>query len=233
METTIVLNKIIKHFDKTSLNECIKKASKTLANKYVKIPQIVVGVLMVLLISSQIVPVFIKIDNLRALLIIQLILSILFIVAFIVLIKGYEKLPREVYNLKNISEKDSRLHQFSNELLNSEIHLREINSTIELLDYEYGFSKDKKQSFIFAYFFAIVLPIIFLFFDEALKTSIVFSAVLLSGFIVPLYYVIIKTFISQKKLKMEQIYLYLNRIRIDWKYIEEKKLTTASTDSNR
>jgi len=126
METTIVLNKIIEHFDKTSLNECIKKASKTLANKYVKIPQIVVGVLMVLLISSQIVPVFIKIDNLRALLIIQLILSILFIVAFIVLIKGYEKLPREVYNLKNISEKDSRLHQFSNELLHSKIHLHEI-----------------------------------------------------------------------------------------------------------
>jgi hypothetical protein len=224
METTNILNAIIACYDETSLEECIKKASKSLASRYVKIPQIVVGILMGLLISSQIVPIILNIKSSKVLLTIQLILSISFMIAFIVLIKGYDKLPKEVYNLKNISENDSRLHLFANKLLHSKIHLPEINSAIALLDYEYGFSKDKKQSFFVVYFFAIVLPITFTYFDEILKTSIIFSVILLSGFIVPLYYVLLKTSISKKKIKMEQIYLYLNRIRIDWNYKEEKKI---------
>jgi hypothetical protein len=230
METTIKLNEIIKYYDETSLNECIKKASKSLANKYVLVPQIIVGVLIVLLIGSQLIPIICKINQTKIILVAQLIITILFIITFIVLIKGYEKLPKEVYNLNKIPEKDSRLYLFANKLLHSKIHLPEINSSIALLDYEYGFSKDKKQSFIGAYFFAIVLPIVFLYFDEILKTSIVFSGVILSGFIVPIYYVLLKTLISEKKIKMEQIYLYLNRIRIDWNYKEEKKnLTKSST----
>lgn len=212
MKTTSVLNKIIACYDELALNKDIRKISIKQKTRYFYIPRTAMVVSLILLIVFY----------LKAKLCWQIVSSCSFLGSVIFSEIAYQRFHKKFYQFKQPDEKDFWLHTFNKKLIDSNIKLSEINSSIALLDLKYNFNRPKTSSVLSGFFFTLVFSIVSSNLENLFKEPVVFVSTILLASIVPLFHVFIDTFII-KEYKNRQIFNYLNRIKIEWSYEEEIK----------